>query len=549
MSFTGAYAQNLNLSIETDQESNQKVLNQISFKKEQLSITTVHHEIDSIFLKFQRLGYLNAELDTLIVFDSIVTARFQMGKKLDKIKIFYEHVPVFLLTEKDLNPISKEITASYFEIPFSEIQPAMQYLVNLFEENGNSFAKVSLRNIHLVNEEATALLNIEDKGQRTIDKIVIRGYENFPKNYISNALHLKIGSTFNRDKLAIVSQAINNLPFVEEHKPPEVLFTKDSTLIYLFLKKKKSNQFDGIIGFASKEESSGLQFNGYLDLAINNIFNSGETIALFWKNNGNDSQRFYLEAEFPFLFNLPLIPKVNFQLYRQDTTYSNVTSHISLGYSLGAKGQLTGELQTENSTDLTNDGSNAVQSFSNLFYGLSYSYRTMTNIQLFPAKFLFSINGMIGSRTTEEETTSQSRFLLQASYLYAINNKNYIYARNQSGLLISDNYLDNELFRIGGTNDLRGVNEESIFASTYSIFNLEYRFKPNASSYFYTITDFSYIENKIYDLTTNVFSLGLGYAFITKAGVLNLNYAIGKFNDSPFNMENSKVHIKIISKF
>ena len=116
-------------------------------------------------------------------------------------------------------------------------------------------------------------------------------------------------------------------------------------------------------------------------------------------------------------------------------------------------------------------------------------------------------------------------------------------------MLISDNYLSNELFRIGGVNNLRGVNEESIFASSYSIFNLEYRYKPNISSYFYTITDFSYSENKINDQITNVLSLGIGYAFITKAGVLNLNYAIGKFNDSSFNLENSKVHIKIVSNF
>ena len=549
MSFSGAVAQHLKLSIEAEQESEQKVLDQLSFNKDQLSLTTVQYELDSIFSKLETLGYLDAKLDTLVHTDTLYTAHFKMGKKMTRIKIYYDHIPSFLLNKKDLNPISRETTPSYFEIPFSQIQTAMQYLADLFEKKGNSFVKVSLKKIKLVNEEATAHLTIEEKGQRTIDKVVIRGYENFPKNYITHDLHLKIGSTFNREKLELVSQAINNLSFVEEHKPPEVLFTKDSTLIYLFLKKKKSNQFDGIIGFASKEASSGLQFNGYLDLAINNIFNSGETIELYWKNNGNDSQRFYLQAELPYLFNLPLIPRANFQLYRQDTTYSNVTTDISLGYSLGLKGQLTGELRTESSNDLTNGNSTVVQSYSNLFYGLSYNYKKMTNDQLFPARFQFSINAMTGSRTSDDISTSQSRFLLQASYLYPINSKNYIYGQNQSGMLISDNYLSNELFRIGGVNNLRGVNEESIFASSYSIFNLEYRYKPNISSYFYTITDFSYSENKINDQITNVLSLGIGYAFITKAGVLNLNYAIGKFNDSSFNLENSKVHIKIVSNF
>jgi outer membrane protein assembly factor BamA len=549
MSYAGAVAQNFKLSIEAVPESEQKSLDQITFNSDHISLKTVHLEIDSILNKLEVRGYLNSRLDTLLVLDSLCTARLSIGKKMSRIKIYYEHIPASLLTEKDLGPISTATTASYFEIPFAEIQTAMQYLADLFEKKGNSFVKVSLQKINIVKEEATALLTIDGKDKRTIDKVIIRGYDNFPKNYIAHELQLKIGSTFNREKLAQVSQAVNNLSFVEERKPPEVLFTKDSTLIYLFLKKKRSNEFDGIIGFASKEASSGLEFNGYLDLAINNIFNSGETIALYWKNNGNDSQRFYLEAELPYLFNLPLIPKANFQLYRQDTTYSNITTHISLGYSFGLKGQLTGEFRTENSNDLTNGNATSVQSYANLFYGLSYSFRKMTNDQLFPARFQFSLNAMTGSRKSDDTAISQSRFLLQASYLYAINNKNFIYGQNQSGILISDNYLDNELFRIGGINNLRGVNEESIFASSYSIFNLEYRYKPNSTSYFYTITDFSYSENKIDAQITNVLSLGIGYAFITKAGVLNLNYAVGKFNDSPFILENSKVHVKIISKF
>jgi len=236
-------------------------------------------------------------------------------------------------------------------------------------------------------------------------------------------------------------------------------------------------------------------------------------------------------------------------LYRQDSTYSNVTTHFSLGYSLGPKGKLTALLSTEKSTDLSSGTSNGIESFSNIFYGLSYSFKKMDSDLMFPVKFQLNINGMLGSRNTEQLNTSQARFLLQASYLFSINAKNYIFTQNQSGILNSDSYLTNELFRIGGINNIRGVNEESIFASAYTIFNLEYRFKPNPSSYFYTITDYAYTENGIVDENIRVLSLGLGYAFQTKAGLINLSYANGKFNDDSFTFDNSKVHIKIISKF
>ena len=124
-----------------------------------------------------------------------------------------------------------------------------------------------------------------------------------------------------------------------------------------------------------------------------------------------------------------------------------------------------------------------------------------------------------------------------------------MFLQNTSGLLNSNNYVENELFRFGGIYNLRGVNEESIFASAYTVFNLEYRFKPNPSSYFYSITDYSYSQNDLTAINTNVISLGLGYAFQTKAGILNLSYALGKFDNEPFTFNNSKIHIKIVSKF
>jgi len=365
-------------------------------------------------------------------------------------------------------------------------------------------------------------------------------------NYITLA---SLASGVPKEKIDLASRAINNLPFAEERKPPEVLFTNDSTIIYLYLNKKKSNQFDGIIGFASKEESNGIEFNGYLDLAINNIFNSGETIALYWKNNGENRQRFYLEAEVPYIFNLPLTPRANFELYRQDSTFSNVRANISLLYNFTGKGQLAAEFSSENSNDLSNGNSIGVASYSNMFYGLSYNYKLLDADVLFPIKFNLGFSALLGSRTEESNSTDQLKFIIDAHYLYAINNKNYVFIRNSSGLLNSDNYFENELFRIGGVNNLRGANEESIFASAYTIFNVEYRFKPNLSSYFYSITDFSYSENKLILENTNVISLGLGYAFRTKAGILNLSYAIGKFNNSPFTFDNSKVHIKILSNF
>jgi hypothetical protein len=317
----------------------------------------------------------------------------------------------------------------------------------------------------------------------------------------------------------------------------------------LYLVKKRSNQFDGILGFASNEDGGGIELNGYLDLSINNIFNGGETISLYWKSNGQDRQRFYLETEVPYFFNTPLTPKVNFQLYRQDSTFNNVKAQFSLQYSFRERGQIAAHFNSESSNDLTNGATAGVTSFTSMFYGLSYGFRLLTDDPVFPLIFDLSLSGLLGSRNDDMETIRQSKFLLHVNYLYQIDQKNYLFLQNNSGILNSEDFLDNELFRIGGVNNLRGVNEESIFTSSYTIFNLEYRYKPNPLSYFYSITDYANTLNDSTEQRSSIWSLGLGYAFRTKAGLLNISYAIGKFEDSPFNFDNSKIHIKMVSNF
>lgn len=542
-------AQGYKLEIRTNPNDPEEFARPLAFQKNIITKDSVAVELNSYLKQIELKGYLNATIDSVVQTDSVYTAFLDPGEKLEFINIYYGHISKLLLSEKDLNSISKEVDSSRIRIPFTEIPAFMNALVSLFENKGNSFVMASLEQIELDKQDARAILRLDQNIVRHVDKVIIRGYDNFPKNYIDHELGLKRGTVFNSEKLEMASRAVNNLLFAEELKPPEVLFTNDSTIIYLYLSKKRSNEFDGIVGFASKEEENGLEFNGYLDLSINNIFNSGETIALFWKNNGQNRQRFYLETELPYIFNLPLSPKVNFELYRQDSTFNNVKANFSLLYSIIGKGQITANINTENSNDLTNGNTAGIGSYSNLFWGLSYTYKILTADALFPVRFDVRFSAMFGSRSNEQESVSQTKFLFHTSYLYPINRKNYIFLQNVSGLLDSDNYFENELFRFGGIYNLRGVNEESIFASSYTVFNLEYRFKPNLSSYFYTITDYSFSKNELISQNTNVLSFGLGYAFQTKAGILNLSYAIGKFENSPLTFDNSKVHIKIVSKF
>jgi len=546
---TSISGQELQLKILSKKELNKSIINNLSFKNKHTSKESVYNEIDHVLSKLEIKGYLNTVLDSVFKTKTTYTAIYNIGKQTKKIKINYTSISNDVLSKKILNQISSNVTNTHFEILFTDIEYTLRFITNYYENAGYSFTQSHLTNIMLKDDYATAELKISTTKTRTIDKIIVKGYSDFPKKFISHELHLKIGSTFNKTKLKNASIALHKITFAEEQKSPEVLFTNDSTFIYLYLKKKQANKFDGVIGFSSKEEKSGLEFNGYLDLSFNNIFNQGENVDLFWKNNGNESQRFFIGAKISYIFNLPIIPKINFELFRQDSTYSNTLTNIDLSYSLYKKGYITASFHTENSNSLSKNSNANIESFTNIFYGINYSYEKIINDNLFPVKFKLNMSSYLGNRNSENTKTNQSKFSLQTNYLWSFDQKNYIFLQNQSALLNSKNYFENELFRIGGINTIRGVNEESIFASSYSIFNLEYRFKPNNSSYFYSITDFAYIEDKSINKNSQIISLGIGYAFFTKMGLLNISYAIGKFKDNPFIFSDSKLHIKVISYF
>ena len=109
----------------------------------------------------------------------------------------------------------------------------------------------------------------------------------------------------------------------------------------------------------------------------------------------------------------------------------------------------------------------------------------------------------------------------------------------------------NELFQIGGYKLLRGFDEESIFASQYAVGTLEYRYLLGRNSYLFYFVDGGWSKNTpvMPDPDNNYWGTGLGMAFETKAGIFNLSYAVGKRDDTKFNMRQSKIHIGYVNYF
>ena len=344
-SFASIHAQSFELKVYAKDSSNAYILKTIAYVKTHTTKKSVLNEIDSISNKLTLIGFINNNY-TINEKDLIVSCIYTLNKKIKTIRIHYNSP---YLKNSFFEKIATNHTNTYFEVPLNNIERTLNLIIEHFEDLGYSFTTISLKKLVQQNEILTAQLNLEISEKRTINKVIVKGYSKFPKKYLNQYLDLKQHTVFNKNTLNNLHELINTIPFVSQIKKPAVLFTKDSTTLFLYLKKKTTNTFDGIIGFSNEENSNRLKFNGYLYLNLKNIFNKGETFGLNWKNNGSDTQTLNLKFNTPYIFNTRFSTSGDFSIYKQDSSYVNTKSQLKINYSIHRNNHISATLSNESS--------------------------------------------------------------------------------------------------------------------------------------------------------------------------------------------------------
>ncbi|UAM98484.1 hypothetical protein K8354_01245 [Polaribacter litorisediminis] len=539
ISLKGSFAQDLSLTISSKDKIEALILNEIKYKKKHQDTISIQDEIDKISNHLKTIGYFSNTFDTLLKVQNRFVAYFSLDAKTNKAVLKIDIDASYLFEDM-------HIENNHFTISINQLQATLSNLSKKLDTQGKSFSKVQLKNIKIINDTLFADLEINSSKKRFINNTIIKGYPEFPKSYLKKYFHIKSNSIFNQQKIKEISSLSKNISFVQEIKPPEILFTKDSTTLYLYLKKKKNNSIDGLVSFASKENGDVL-FNGIIDLKLNNILNTGERLELFWNSIGDERQEFKLGTEIPFIFNSEISPELSFTLYKQDSSFLNTKFDSKLFYNINSKIKLAFTYNAESSEKLEGHINNNVETFRNYFFGFQFKYSIPKNDFFFNNIFNLEVNPTFGERKINENASKQFKIEATISYLYDLNFRNSLFIKNETSYLNSDSYLNNELFRIGGANSIRGFDEQSIFTNHYSFFNIEYRFLTSQKSYLYSITDIGLIENKTN--IENILGIGLGYLFATNNSLIKLSTVVGKNASQSFNLNNSKLIVSWVSFF
>ncbi|MDY8134428.1 POTRA domain-containing protein [Aquimarina sp. 2201CG5-10] len=545
------YAQNpiLTLSAKGKDSVETSIIDSTSYQTRFENYLSLKKEIDTLQKKLLKAGYLDLKLASLQkTNDSTLSANFNLGVKYKNLSITYNNQ---LIPKRIVQKISNNATETTFNTPFDKTEKILQYLTDYLVNQGNTFSHLSLSQIKKKGDTIYATLNSQKSKSRIIDNIIIRGYEKFPKSYLKYYSRLKKGATFNKDKLIEQSQNIDNLGFATNIKPPEVLFRKDSTNVFLYLKKQTANNFDGFLGFSSDTEDGNLELNGYINLNLVNNLNFGERLNLIYKSDGNEQQRFEADITLPYILKTPLGIEAGLEIFKRDSSFLITQQNVNLNYLINDKSNVFLGYKTINSSNLLDIPQPAlnINDYDASFIRSGYERTRRQNNQLFPIKSRYAILLELGSRKTDIATTDQIKGELQLGYTFELNPRNSILIKDNAAAIFSDDLFTNELYRFGGINSIRGFEENTINASLYNVLNTEYRYLLSQNLLIHSIIDYAYFEDESNNLSDNLTSFGFGLGLNTATGLFRIIFANGKTSDQNFRFSNTKVHISLNARF
>ena len=464
------------------------------------------------------------------------------------LKNSFKKVVIYIGTNFDFLPNQFSINkAQATTINLSEVDYFLQNISNNLEKQGYSQARVNLANFEIKTNQLFADLKVDLGTKRILNDIVIIGYDKFPQGIKKNMLRQFRTKTFSSENLDKIQTAFDNLAFVSQPKPPEILFTKDTTKVYVYLQKNNANRFDGLVGFAN-DKNAKLVFNGYLDLLLVNTVNAGERFRLNWKSDGNRQTTFSSDLEIPYLFKTKLVLNAGINIFKQDSIFQNTRTNANLGYMLQQNKRIFVGIETTESTGI--QANNPVPSFKSSFTTLQFQYHKLTNrnrsyFKLIPEKSNLTLKTAIGNRQAIDQKNTQQYYTAFAMHNFELNQKLIVNLRLQNYYLQSNTFFVNELYRFGGINSVRGFNENSLQANLSMSCLTEFRYVVSPSLYVHSVADVSYFEDESTAKSGTLAGFGIGFGLLTKSGLLNMVYVNGSSLGQQANLGNSIVHLSL----
>lgn len=554
-----------------------------TFENEQKEFKSPKEASDYIKTKhsgFIQEGYLAASIDSISIETNTVKAFLFKGERYQWANLSFEKVSPLIW-----NALNIQET----EWRDKPLQPKRflqltEKILSYYENNGYPFAAIFLDSIRRSSGNGiSARFNIESGHLIKIDSVLVIGDLEISPLFLMNHLGIHSGDLYDESKLKKITKKLQELSFLQQIKPWKLDFTIDKNKLYLYLKEKKANQLNGLLGLQpNTSETGGFLVTADFLLGLKNSLGYGETIDVVFQNLQYKSPRFNAAVLAPYLFGTPLGIEGSFDLLKKDTTFRKTSFEIGLRYQINSGDFIKIAYLNFNNRLITPDVNYVLKNktlpenldIQSHGVGLSAEF-DRTDYRLNPQKggsYKISVSGLIREVLPNDafttisdasgfdyeslyDTVNQSKYQYRIvgnlAYYFPLA-KNLVAMLNYRGGFVSGHQLfQNELFQLGGFKILRGFDEQGIYANQYHIGTLELRFILGQNSFFYIFSDNAFVHTEFANIRKDDFpvSFGTGIALENKGGLFNIGLGLGKLSGERFEFKRARVHFGYVVYF
>lgn len=533
-------------------------------KTEFADTTKLASEIRYLENRLKAEGYMNFRKikDTLIGNER--TLHYQYGTiwKWGDIQLDENLVGIF--PKSDLKNLIKPDGVIKIDL----LNDAIEQILTYTEDHGYPFAEIKFDSIRKDGNKINAKLSLTLHPLIKFDTLNIIDKKSIHPSFLGSYIGIKAGDVYSEKKVVAIQNRIDELGFIRLKYPPRVYFANNTATLVLSPEKRNANKFDGLIGVLPNANNQKTSIVGQAQLYLVNVLGRGEKASVDFKSQANETRDLKVMLNYPFLFSTSFGLTGNIDIRRQDTSFSVLGRALSVQYLLKGNNQVSLVYRvTESNLLSTKKYTNATVPPENLdvkrnSYGISSLFEKL-DYRINPRKgYSLQTAILLGTRKITKNagiedslynglslSSTQIQVMANVKKFFSLGAKQVLLFGYKTEWVESEKLFNNEMIRIGGINDLRGFDEESIFTSYYWITTLEYRFLLDRNSFFRLFFDQAYYYNKALLAEDYPYGVGAGVQIQTVAGMLQMNYALGAQANSGLNFQTGKIHFGIINYF
>ena len=523
-------------------------------------------------------GYLASSIDSISADTLSMYLYIYVGEKFERVVLQNGNIDEGTLASAGVrNSLNRARP-----LDINTVSNIREKILKQCENNGYPFATVWLDSFARHNNNYVAKIYLQKNDLIRIDTIRILGQTKVKRAFLKNYLGIKTGRVYNEANVKNISNRLKQLQFAEPIQPHTVEFQNGKAGINVFLKDRKASQFNLLIGLLPGSSGKKVLITGDAKIHLFSPFGMGEELYLAWQSLQPKTQQLNVRVSYPYLVGLPLGLSARFELYKRDTSYIDLDGDYGIQYQIIGSNYLKASLRNKNTIILNVDTAyirNTRRLPQNLDvvsneFALEY-YLQNLDYRFNPTSgYVLTVGGSAGVKkirknnaiTTlfdeQADTTFallydtvrlksfQFRFNLAIEKYWRLAARHTIKTNASGGYFFSRNIFDNEKYRLGGVNSLRGFDDQSIFTPYYAMGNVEYRFLISKNSYFSAFFNAAMVEDtrpgKLFDFP---YGFGAGAAVETKAGIFGITYAMGTQLGNKLNGKSSKIHFGYVNYF